>query len=219
MSAKYTSFFFSLWLLTLTFFYKDWMWSTTSLLSLQLSIMHWMHIVSFFLSFLPCDFLFCCNYWSVFLPFLIPCGFRCCFIIIVDNCSNNSCCNCWSIFPTFLYPCNFLCWFVVASYGCYKISLIVVVTSYDNCWNIVPIQMSIVSTEIETHLIITPLHQPTRWIFKLNPLNLAIFFFWTPCVLHYLFHVHAFLQTQINLHAMPLTCFSFFAFYRLGVRL
>lgn len=117
---------------------------------------------TFFLSSLPYDFLFCCNCWNVFLPFLAPWDFWYFFIVVVDNCSNTSCYNCWSIFPTFLFPCNFWCWFIVVANGCYKISLVVVFISYSNCWNVVPTQMSIVSTEIETHLIIAPLHQPTR---------------------------------------------------------
>lgn len=161
LNAKCTSSFLSLWLLTLTFCEKAWMWSTTSLLSLQLSAMHWMHIVSFFLSFLPCEFLFCCNYWNVLWPLLVPCDFWCCFIIVVDNCSNTSSYSCWNIFPTLFSPCNFWCWFVVVADGCYKISLIVV-TGCDTCWNIVPTQMFILSMEIQMHLIITPLHQPTR---------------------------------------------------------
>ncbi len=111
LNAKCTSSFLSLWLLTLTFCEKAWMWSTTSLLSLQLSAMHWMHIVSFFFYFIPCNFLFCCNCWNVFKPFFAPCDFWCCFIVVVDNCSNTSCYSCWSIFPTCFSPYNFWCWF------------------------------------------------------------------------------------------------------------
>ncbi len=116
----------------------------------------------FFLSFLPCDFPFCCNCWNVFLPFFVPCNFLCFFIVVVDNCNYTSCCNCWNIFPTLLSLCNFWYWFVVVANGCYKISLVVVIISYNNCWNVVPTQMSIVSIKIQTHLIIAPLHQSTR---------------------------------------------------------
>lgn len=135
------------------------MWSTTSLLSLQLLAMHWMHIVYFsFLSSLV-TFFFVAN---VFLPFLVLCNFLCFFIVVVDNCSYTSCCNCWNIFPTLLSPCNFWYWFVIVADGCYNILLVVIIISYNNCWNVVPTQMFIVSMEIQTHLIIAPLHQPTR---------------------------------------------------------
>ncbi len=144
----------SLWLLALKF---NILWQslnvkcTSSFLSLFLVIFDF-RVSWWSSSAKPCNFwcwfvatiIGCCSSWNSLLTFLAPCNFWCWFIATIIGC-----CRCWNGLLTFLAPCDFWSWFIVAIDGCY------------NCWNISPIWASIVSIEIQTHLITTPLHQPT----------------------------------------------------------